>query len=422
MLNKFFGRVSRKSLYFGIFGMIGAAIGSALGQLPFLLVEHQGIVLSDNIIETQQRVQQAGGKSGLVQISLMWNNRNDLDLYVTDPTGEIIYFSHKKAGSGGELDVDRNVGGETETPVENVVWTNSPPDGDYQVHVRFFAKKNGAELATPFLVVVKNSDRIDEFHGTVTAPNDKPLVTTFRYSGVAADNHVVDGSWIVSFWGLCVAMGMALLLVIGQRKFLRQPLFPLKELALTAGGGAIAGLVSGWLANYAFVLLLPRFLAWVVFGLLIGLVLTRVVPNLKPKVGLVGGSLGGLVGGISFSFITIIYGDDLGRAAGAVAVGFFIGVMVALFEDYFKEAWIEIFWSPKERSTISLGERDLVIGSSADADVYLRKDLGFPDVLGTIKLDRGRVVYVDHRNRKETELKNESKIKMGEIEIMVRCA
>ncbi|WP_295591336.1 hypothetical protein, partial [uncultured Lamprocystis sp.] len=78
MLNKFFGRVSRKSLYFGIFGMIGAAIGSALGQLPFLLVEHQGIVLSDNIIETQQRVQQAGGKSGLVQISLMWNNRNDL--------------------------------------------------------------------------------------------------------------------------------------------------------------------------------------------------------------------------------------------------------------------------------------------------------------------------------------------------------
>src|SRR5262249_54008273 len=72
--------------------------------------------------EIRQRVQAAGGLYDGVDIraSLIWNNRNDLDLHVITPSGEHIYYGAKKALCGGFLDVDMNVRGETTKPVENV--------------------------------------------------------------------------------------------------------------------------------------------------------------------------------------------------------------------------------------------------------------------------------------------------------------
>merc|ERR1719326_2160283 len=51
-------------------------------------------------------------KKGAVAISLMWDNSNkrkltDLDLHVTPPSGEKIWFNHKKSRCKGVLDVDR---------------------------------------------------------------------------------------------------------------------------------------------------------------------------------------------------------------------------------------------------------------------------------------------------------------------------
>lgn len=103
ILKKFPEKVS----YFALAGLIGALIGASCGELLFFRSKPEDI--SKNILETQRRVREAGGKEGEIQISLSWNNRNDLDLHVVDPKGEEIYFRHKKSNSGGELDVDMNV-------------------------------------------------------------------------------------------------------------------------------------------------------------------------------------------------------------------------------------------------------------------------------------------------------------------------
>src|SRR5262249_47416569 len=37
--------------------------------------------------EMQKRLKEAGGKTGYIQVSLRWDNRNDLDLHCVDPSG-----------------------------------------------------------------------------------------------------------------------------------------------------------------------------------------------------------------------------------------------------------------------------------------------------------------------------------------------
>ena len=68
------------------------------------------------------RLKREGAQKGIVQISLMWNNFNDLDLHVVCPSSERIHGGNRVSQCGGELDVDMNVRPQSKRPVENVVW------------------------------------------------------------------------------------------------------------------------------------------------------------------------------------------------------------------------------------------------------------------------------------------------------------
>src|SRR4029450_6014732 len=69
--------------------------------------------------EIRQRLVLAGGRFDQVSIraSLLWDNRNDLDLHCITPAREHIHYGRKESNCGGELDVDRNVRGEDPKPV-----------------------------------------------------------------------------------------------------------------------------------------------------------------------------------------------------------------------------------------------------------------------------------------------------------------
>jgi hypothetical protein len=75
--------------------------------------------------------------TGDVQVTLRWESNADVDLHVFEPNGTEIWFGGRgPTETGGQLDVDSNVGCEQEASVENVFWpTGQAPDGDYTVEV-----------------------------------------------------------------------------------------------------------------------------------------------------------------------------------------------------------------------------------------------------------------------------------------------
>jgi hypothetical protein len=138
-------------------------------------------------VEIKKRVLAAGGKYTDVDIraSLIWNNRNDLDLHVMTPAGDHIYYASKNARCGGSLDIDRNVRGETTEPIENTRWPKGiARTGRYQVWVENYRHHEATWMTTPFTVELEVNGEIFSFSGI--APGNE----TGRRMHVAAIDYV----------------------------------------------------------------------------------------------------------------------------------------------------------------------------------------------------------------------------------------
>ncbi len=133
--------------------------------------------------ELEKRLEREGAKSSEVQVSLMWENYNDLDLHVLCPSGERIHGGNKVSECGGELDVDANVRPETKKPVENIVWPDfKAPPGDYKVYVHHYKKHNKRRSKDPtkFRVVVNSGGEIKHYAGELSAGDPIMLVCEFN--------------------------------------------------------------------------------------------------------------------------------------------------------------------------------------------------------------------------------------------------
>lgn len=79
--------------------------------------------------------------TGPVRVTLIWDNGDDLDLWVTEPGGETVSYRTDAVPSGGYLDRDDNVGTCLSDPeaggVENTVW-DPAPSGTYTVQLSSF--------------------------------------------------------------------------------------------------------------------------------------------------------------------------------------------------------------------------------------------------------------------------------------------
>jgi hypothetical protein len=133
--------------------------------------------LNDNF---EQLLRQHRAGSGDVRISLMWSNKNDLDLHVVDPNGEEIFYGHRLARSGGLLDIDMNASPPLRVPaVENVFWPlRAAPAGQYSVYVNHYRRHDSADL-TPFTVRSLVRGETTDVHGTIRFGEPKKLVYQF---------------------------------------------------------------------------------------------------------------------------------------------------------------------------------------------------------------------------------------------------
>lgn len=138
--------------------------------------------------EFAKRLQQAGAKSGDVQISLLWSNVNDLDLYCIEPGGDTIYYGRRFSRTGGELDIDRNAGFQfTNSPIENIYWPKGrAPQGKYQVYVHHYANHGGAD-PTAYKVNILAGGRRQEYEGEISSFQPKRLICEFEVQPAVPD-------------------------------------------------------------------------------------------------------------------------------------------------------------------------------------------------------------------------------------------
>jgi hypothetical protein len=155
--------------------------------------------------EIGRRLRAAGARSGDVQVSIAWNNYNDIDLHVLVesptfvPGVSLVNYTSRRGRCGGWLDVDENVVPRTPLAVENVFWARGiAPAGRYTVAVHHYRTWGGAD-PTPVEVVVLVDGRQKRFETVVQAGRPPVVVTSFvRRPG---DTSWQDDTWLPAATG-----------------------------------------------------------------------------------------------------------------------------------------------------------------------------------------------------------------------------
>lgn len=134
--------------------------------------------LSQQMLE---RVRTEGGRMGVITVSLAWEVDTDLDLHLTTPKGEHIYYQHKRSADGGELDIDMRGFHNNERGggycVENVYWAKEPPEGRYT----FWVHNYSGAYAVPFVMTLRTPGVTKVYRSSVATGESDSAKETFEY-------------------------------------------------------------------------------------------------------------------------------------------------------------------------------------------------------------------------------------------------
>ena len=111
---------------------------------------------------------------GTLRVRLAFPARADLDLFVTDPAHETVYFANSPSRSGGQL--ERDVRCDDPAPrVETVVFPDAAP-GRYRVGVDYPKPCEGHEGEASFVVAVDGRGPTETRQGRIAPGIFQPIV------------------------------------------------------------------------------------------------------------------------------------------------------------------------------------------------------------------------------------------------------
>jgi hypothetical protein len=121
----------------------------------------------------------ASSSGSELRVVLAWEGESDLDLYVTDPAAETVYFANALSRSGGRLVRDERCGApDAGARREEVTW-QTPAPGRYRVGVDYIESCDAGRARQPFRVVVGQGGVRREVAGSVGPERFQPIVMEF---------------------------------------------------------------------------------------------------------------------------------------------------------------------------------------------------------------------------------------------------
>jgi hypothetical protein len=112
-----------------------------------------------------------------VRVRLAFGPDADLDLHVTDPLQETVYFGNTPSASGGALAADVRCG--APAPRVETVRFESPPAGRYRVGVDFPIRCRRVDAPAPFVLEVLAGGVRHEVRGAIAFGRFEPVVYEF---------------------------------------------------------------------------------------------------------------------------------------------------------------------------------------------------------------------------------------------------
>ncbi|PZP51459.1 MAG: hypothetical protein DI598_03150 [Pseudopedobacter saltans] len=138
--------------------------------------------------EDSDTTEEIKGSPGNPRFNLQFTNgtKTDLDLHVLTPNGSEIYYANPSAQSG-ELDVDCLCGDCPNGPNENIYWqSGAAPTGTYKVWVEYYDACDASMSSSTFtLRILKNSEVLKTYTGTLSPSNTKSTVYTVAFDGTS---------------------------------------------------------------------------------------------------------------------------------------------------------------------------------------------------------------------------------------------
>ncbi len=188
---------------------------------PLPVGTYQLVIKVNNVVVLQGQCTITGGTTptptstpsptpgtGSLAFRLTWNGTNDLDLYVKEPNGTIIYYNNKgPTSTGGRLDVDCNAGCDPadmcSSPIENVFWpTGGAPAGTYEFWVDWYQTCSGPTPTNFTLTVFVNGAVAQTYSGSLNGTDSQHYTYTLGGGGGGSGTNLTMVK--PSGWSECV--------------------------------------------------------------------------------------------------------------------------------------------------------------------------------------------------------------------------